>query len=521
MGVVHKLKPDIKAFILEKKKENPVLSCRNLVLLAEKELGIKISKSSINSLFKGAGLSMPVGRRSEKKRKEVEAEEPVAMLPDKHEELAVEKPKEESLQAPFEVKIEKPAIQPIQPSFEAKIELPSEQECTGAVLLKAADYLMGGKFKLNSLIDKEFSGEDISSYLNDSQIVKEINSAILRVSSGLREEIRCLKINLSDGNLLYLDGQLHTIWSTPYIPYDFDTTIWNIESYIEKYFKENAVFTLFMAPDTDIPTEEFFNFILSLALGGKKITSAALCGNGLEELKTIKLEKDSKGFFVFGLWPGQFLAYRKLKKADEFKPLIFEPLNKEFYLAPIEMELSQPITRQTVTLGGYALKVTPLEKPRLLLVSNAPEYISDPLKMLNSYLNHWPNLEEGLEDYRQKLEAFSYLGASQGAFSTENTGSEAIKASDTKTAFLEYLKILDLFVRRYFLPAKFKEASFPTIKEHFYDLKAVLKKEKGCVKAIFKPKEGFRYLKELQYTLARANEREVEFDKGIRLWLFI
>jgi len=520
MGVIHKLKPEIKAFILEKKKESPILSCRNLVLLAEKELGIKISKSSINSLFREAGLSMPVGRRPKKKRKEIKIEEPVAMLPDRSSEVIVEKP-EEPLQIPLEIKIEKPVIQPIQPSLEAGVELPLEQECTGAILLKAADYLMGGKFKLDPLIDKELSGKDISSYLNDSQIVKEINSAILRVNACIREEVRCLKITLSDGNVLYLDGQLHTVWSTPYIPYDFNVTICDIEAYINKYLKENALFTLFMAPDTDAPTEEFFNFILSLELRERKIASVTLCGNELEELKTIKTEEASKGFFVFGLWPWQFLEYRNLKKVGEFKPLLFAPLNKEFYLAQIEIELSQPIIQQRVTLRGYALKTTPLEKPRLLIVSNSSEYVTDPGNMLSSYLNRWPNLEEGLQDYRQKLETFSYLGGSQGVFSTENTALEAIKTSDAKTVFLEYLKILDLFVRRYFLPAKYKEASFPTIKEHFYDLKAILKKEKDCVKAIFKPPEGLRYLKDLQYAIARANEREVESDKGIRLWLLL
>ncbi len=510
MGVVHKLKPEIKAFILEKKKENPGLSCRELVVLAEKELQIKLSKSSINSLFKEAGLSMPVGRGSKKRRKEIKIEETVAMLPDKHEEVAVEKLAEQRIQLPIE-------FGPV----EAEVKVSPEVECTGALLLKAADYLMGGEFKLHPLIDKELSGEEISSYLNEPQVIKEINSAILRASSCVREEVRCLKINLSDGKELYLDGQLHTVWSTPYIPHDFNTTIWYIKSYIDRYLKENAPFTLFMAPDTDTPTQELFNFILSLELREKKIASFTLCGNDFEELKTIKLEEATKGFFVFGLWPWQFLAYRNLKKVGEFKPFLFEPLNKEFYLAQIEIELSQPILRQSVTLKGYALKTTLLEKPRLLIVSNLSTDITEPRNAVNLYLNRWPNLEETLEDYKQRLEFFSYLAGSQRTFSTENRGLEALKASDTKTAFLEYLEVLDLFVRWYFLPAKYKEASFSTIKEHFYGLKVILKKQKDCVKAVFHPPEGFRYLKDLQYALARANEREVELGKGMRLWFSI
>lgn len=571
MGVVYKLQPEIKTFILEKKRENPSFSCRNLAELVEKELRIKVSKSSINSLFKDAGLSMPVGRRTKKKRQRVQApckpqpeikiEEKTLIENNVITEVSVGKPEERTFQVPAqEESLPNPAGLPAEAELRVSEEY-SEAECTGAVLLKAADCLLGGsqsifkaiqdfqigeisdfKQKIDSLIylplfelDKEdpdnalsrlwpligrnFSLGIIYSYLDELQRVKTMNSDILRIISATIEEVRSLKISLADGKTLYFDGQLHTIWSTPYIPCDFDATLWSTKSYIEKYSNENAPLVFLMAPDTEIPSEEFFNFILGLELQENRIKNMTLCGNDLEELKTIQLEQGVKSYFIFGLWPWQFTEYRKLKRMEEFRPFVFKPLDKEFYLAEVEVEISQPIVKQIVTLRGYALKATPLEKPRLLIMTNLPLNNANPLEPARLYLNRWPNLEEALQDYRRKTELFSYTADSQRPFSAEGLNLVTAKTPDLKAAFLLYLKVLDLYVRWHFLPSSWRESGFSTIKTEFYDLKVVLRKQKDRVSAIFKPPAGFRHLKDLTYALARVNEREAEFGIGKRLWL--
>ena len=65
MGVTHKLKPEIIEFILENKRNNKQISCRSLVAQVHTRFKVKVSKSSINEIFKDAGLSMPVGRPAE------------------------------------------------------------------------------------------------------------------------------------------------------------------------------------------------------------------------------------------------------------------------------------------------------------------------------------------------------------------------------------------------------------------------------------------------------------------------
>ncbi|MDD5692813.1 MAG: hypothetical protein PHP10_06545, partial [Candidatus Omnitrophica bacterium] len=69
MGVVHKLKPEVINFIVENKKNNPSLSCRSLTSLIFEKLNIRVSKSSINAIFKENNLSMPIGRRRTKSKK--------------------------------------------------------------------------------------------------------------------------------------------------------------------------------------------------------------------------------------------------------------------------------------------------------------------------------------------------------------------------------------------------------------------------------------------------------------------
>lgn len=62
MGVVYKLKPEIVSFIVEEKKKNRTLSCRALATIIETKFQKKISKSSINDIFKRYQLSSPTGR---------------------------------------------------------------------------------------------------------------------------------------------------------------------------------------------------------------------------------------------------------------------------------------------------------------------------------------------------------------------------------------------------------------------------------------------------------------------------
>ncbi len=504
MGVVYKLQDKIKDYIFKEKKAKPDLSCRKLASLVSDRFKVKVSKSSVNSVIKQSGLSMPVGRRRKKRRG--------------------------SLQA----------------------------DGLGAILLKAADYLIGGSnliggiikekvnliepaskteallyrplfdiseksslkpdFGLWLLAGEKFTQSDMSSYLNKLEASEGLPSQAFKAIIKSAQEARCIKFNLTDKAVLYLDGQLRTIWSTQHIPYDFSATPYNIKSYIDKYFRQDFPFILFMAPGYDTPTKDFFDFVLSLDSSERKVYSLCLQGNTLEDIEILSVEQAKRKFFVFGLWPWQFSSYRSVKFTGEFKKFYLEALKQDFYIAGVEAELLQPATKQKLTLKGAALKSGPNEKIRVVILSNLPADKVGLEELANLYVNRWPNLEETFQDLSRKIELFTYTGASQRFFSPESLMLDKEALPDMGACFSRYLKILDLFVKWHFLPSGYEDKDFTVTKEDFYRVKARIKKEKSRILVHFHPSSGYPFLKDLEYACRRINEREVMLLGGLRLW---
>ncbi len=430
----------------------------------------------------------------------------------------------------------------------------------GAILLKSADYLLGGSrfiadvinsrlkneekeflaktefFIYNSLfevsvvaqskpdyglwplLNYRFSPEELSGYLNELQAIKALPMDILRTIASVLQEVRGIKVNLSDGTAVYLDGQLHTAWSTVHIPYNFSTTIYNIKTYVKRYFQEDAPFVLFMAPGYDLPTKEFFDFILGLEGDEKRIMSLGLYSNRFEEIEIIRVNPMKKRHFIFGLWPWQFAEYRQVKTLGEFKPFHFAPLKKDFYLANIELDLIQPDANKSVTLRGCALKAGPAEKARLLILSNFPAEKLNLEELASTYLNRWPNLEEAFQDYSRKVELFTYTATSQRFFSTENLELPKGADFDISAIFSYYLKALDLYARWHLLPIGYEDKDFPTAKEQFYGLTCRMEAQEDSLLVTFQPPAGYPYLKALEYACRRLNEKEIIFTGGKRLW---
>lgn len=548
MGVIHKLRPEIKQSIIDEKKANPAISCRSLSYLILQRFNIEVSKSSINSVFKEAGLSMAAARikkevvRPEPAKPEIPIPETVKPPEPLPSEKTPEKPPEE--------------LPKVQPRSQPEVNLPSEMPCTGAILLKAADFLLGGSRRvaeliknslnidneqiwpktealiylplfqtpqegqigaLQALIGRGIPSEDIVSYHNELQSVTTLGSGISQIIGDVSKEARCIKVDFSTKDSLYIDGQMYSVWSTPHTPYDFSTTIYNANSYINRHFNDNSPLILFTAPGYNAPTKEFFGFISGLESQTKNITGLKIYGNKYEELDSITLEGVKKRFFVFAMWPWQFVNYRKVVKIGEFKPFYFEPLELNLYLADIEIELMQPDVKQRLTLRGCALKTLLSEKTRLVILGNLAIEAAQPENLANIYLNRWPNLGETFQDYSRKIELFTYMGSSQRFFSLENLKTDQAPLG-TKTILTDYLRVLDLYVRWHFLPEGFKEKDFPTIKEQFYGLNAIVKRENGRTTVKFSPPQGYLFQKELEYACRRINEQEIILADNSRLW---
>jgi len=253
----------------------------------------------------------------------------------------------------------------------------------------------------------------------------------------------------------------------------------------------------------------------------KKITQLTLCDNTFEELERIPVNISKKQFFAFGLWPWQFVEHRKVKKIGEFKPCFVEPLNKEVYVADIEIELTQPNINQAVTLKGSALKTSLAEKTRLIILTNLADGTTPCSQWLNLYLNHWPNFEEAFHDYSRKIELFTYTGISGKFFSKDMLNLDKEAPSDINILFRKYLEALDLYVKWHFLPTGYESKNFLIIQEQFYNLKTIIKKEHDRVSVVFKPPQGFQLLKDLEYACRRLNEREIVTPQKNKFWFSV
>lgn len=522
MGVIYKLKPEVKDFILEQKRMNSLISCRSLVVLVNDKFHLKISKSSINAILKETGLSLPVGRRSSKQQ------------------ISAPAPLEETKAEP-------------EPAIKIKSASETEPQYTGAILLKAADYLIGGSKSISeaiknklinqeddllaktesliylslfgstkerfwfpelwALIGKKLAMEEISSYLNVLQSINTISSNILHVLTSILQGVRGIKVSLSDKSDFYLDGQPYTIWSMSNLPIDFSSTICAVKSYINSCFNSEKPIILFTAPGYDIPLKEFFDFILGLDSKEKSISKIAIYNNKLEELEVSPIEPKRR-HFVFAIWPWQFLSYRKVKLLGEFKSFNSQELKKELFVAEAEIELSQPDIHQIVTLKGAALKTNYSEKIRLVILSNLKNDGVSSEKLVEIYLKKWPNLEEAFNDFSRKIELFTYTARSHSLFSMNNLNKDSI--DDIKAVFDNYLFALDSYVKWHFLPPGCEKMDFTTIKEHFYDFKATLKSETDYATITFLPSAGYQFLKELSYACLRLNERQI-YHLGNRL----
>ena len=419
-------------------------------------------------------------------------------------------------------------------------------ENSGIILLKAADYIIGLSEYISSAIKSRLTGEtgnlnDITEnilylpllqdkidkqvtdklygYLNELENIKVLNLDISRAMALRLQEVRCVKVILSDGSNLYLDGQMYSIWSSAHVPYDFASPVHDVKKRINRYLHEESPGILFNAPGYDMPSQEFLNFLLGLEGKKNRIVNIVLYGNKFEELEVLPITQGKPRGIIFGVWPWQYTECRHVKSMGEFRPFHLESQNRDFYIADIEIEIIQPTLGKQVVFTGCALKLSLSEKIRLLILSNYPEGEKKAEDLATQYLGRWPNLDEAFQDYSRKIELFTYTANSQRFFSAENLSLEIDQASGLKVLFKNYLTALDAYVRWHFLPSGNEDKNLADTRERFYNLGVRLSGVKPNALASFILPEGFASAKDLSYACRRVNEREIVLSGGQKLYL--
>jgi hypothetical protein len=485
---------------------------------------------------------MPVGRRRKKRRKLT------IVAPSLIEKPEILKP----------LQIERLEPKPAEPVL-ISTEIPFQGQSSGAILLKAMDYLIdgspcfteaikssldwedkgllakteasvflalgGGKQegqsqaleKLWPLMGRRLSQQDVFSYLNYLQGVRtKISSVFVEITS-LLQEVRCLKLTFADNRTLYLDGELRTAWLNPNIPDNFSVTISNIRSYIDRYFYKQEPLIFSLAPLDETLAKDFLRLMTNSQSPENKIQSLTLYNARQEQVDFIPLGQ-IKSNFLFGMWPWQFIGMRKVKKIGEFRPWEFLPLERKFYLAEIEIILSQLFDNKEVTLKGCAIKTSLQEKICLIILSSLDFSGLSIEEMAQRYIYRWPNLVEGFQDFSRKIEFFHYTASSDWYWPEQMRMFNLTDISDIQVFFNNYLKLLDLYLRTHYLPRDGARMDFSLMQEEIYNLEVWLEQKQGFSLATFQPKAEFSYQKELEYLLRRLNEREIILSGNKRVW---
>ncbi len=472
-------------------------------------------------------------RQAQEEAKRLEEEAELKIEREKWAKLAEEELKSKQLAAKAELNAQKDKAY-------ATEALPSSRICSGAIFLRAIDKLIGGSKQINeiicdrmgkdpknfvalteavifkslfasgdllllsSLVGQQIAQENLDNYCAEIKQIKTIRLDIARIIANVFTQVRGVKVHFIDGSIVYLDGQLHTLWQTPYSPHIFADAIYNLKGNLNKCFFQSQPLVFLTAPGYDSPTKEFFNLLLNLNSADKKPDRLTLYGDKLEDLETISLNSTNNYSFVFGLWPWQFMTSRKIKKIGDFKSEKVEGVEKELYLAEIEVDLLSPSTNQSAIFRGCAVKTDLKEKIRVVILSSDRNLV-DLNKMAQMYLSHWPNLEEGFGDFSRKVEVFTYAGSTHNFFSTEDLGlSKSGTSLELEEAFANYIKILDAYLRWHFLPAEFIGKDMSFMNQNLYESQVKLTDNQVRVTAQMP-------IKDLEYLLHRLNERRINF----------
>ncbi|MDD4907730.1 MAG: hypothetical protein PHJ00_01550 [Candidatus Omnitrophica bacterium] len=443
------------------------------------------------------------------------------------------------------------------PHIEDSPEIPDLGEGVGlgAVLLKAVDSIVGGTYYLTRLV-KELLRTDapelvsrtegliyaqlfkppigpdstlwtlvngkhdfqlVMSYLDDLHNNKALDIEASRAIPKLFQEVLYLDIFMEGGAVFHLDSELRSVWSVPNIPFDYALPINKAKSLINRYFIRNKPLVLFSAPGYDVPTKEFCDFVLQWDATDKKIEKITLVSNKADNIETIITPPVGHRYVVFGLWPWQFTKYRRVINVGEFKPFYFEPLDQHFYITESEVTLVQPYTNQSLVFRACLLKRDPASKTTLLIGTNIDDDKVSAGEIAELYLRHWPNLDEGFEDFSHKIELFTYTATSRRLFSIEAAIQETGKELEIRDILNYYLRGMDSYLRWHILPAGYEDYDFPTANARFYSLKAVFYKKNQYYLVQFYLPKGYNFEADLAYMCRRLNEKDIAL-RGGKVW---
>jgi len=547
MGVIYKLKAEVVNFIIERKKENPDISCRKLVAIIKDQFQLDVSKSSINAIIKTVNLSSPVGRRT--KANKISAK---FKIPDQRRLDILKAP------SPAASIVEDNAQFPISKVVESTTVLDNFGVCLdglGSFFLKAAEWEVSGSSLLGNLLkdyknvdhisdlliylkifdadrlsdihrgDKLKSWKLRSSHQRISQqeiveFIKKIDeqqglsAELLNLSTQMFSEINYFKLLLEDGTSLHIDARFNTIWSGNDIPSGLSMPLNKASSILSSSFIVNVKPAIINSvPGKNDLENQFYDFVCAFEnIKGKKITSIGMHDQNKAELLNFSFIPDTKRTFLIGVWPWQnedsLLARGDVLKSENFYSTA---LSLEVTCSESMLIWKGSLKDISVNLRMITL-VDALEKrPILSVLTNILSDRMSNQEIINTYLGKWPNLH---------LNNLDFLSNSEQKF----IDMEIKEPSDDLWSWIDFLIVLfHKYCQRHFFPLSYEQLDFSAIKDRIYSLGGRLVETADTLEVVFPVKRGWNFTDDLSYAIRRINESEIRDPSGrqMRMKIFL
>ncbi len=542
MGVVHKFKTEVVEFILQQKKSDRFLSCRQLSVLTTEKFQRSVSKSSINNILKKAFLSSGVGRRplGEGRSKKF------YIPPQKKKQISEEMRKAGAGPVSSDLSV---AIKPRPPT---KPERGPLYQGMGLVFLKAAEWeltstsFLGQLFRpyVNDLslsdveLDCEFllslhllgvggvddftrfqnhglwvlsAGQRKTSALCDWTKTFSPSEELLIEYSLAKEQILTqagsLRLLLKDGTTMLMDPQCVSLWKSR-VPAHFSSPVNKAMTMLSRFLISNNQSLILHA----IP-EEGNQLISDLvaAFDGredKAITHVAVLGlNGdcLAEFSTLPFKKR---FFMTGIWPGQRI-FDDLSKNVAFsgsKEFHHERLDKLLYFNELEMDSFPPAFRGIDGLGGVIVFDADRHEPQAVVLTNDGARRSE--EIVFDFFMRWPNFGLGASPFVSSLE--------EKAFSMD--GEEAETLSDI---FMDFANVLRQYGGKLFFSDSLTGGDLTSLFSAICDIPGYCRIEENCLSVDLRVPSTHSHGAVLVNAVRKLNEGMITDFQGRRVLVFL
>lgn len=550
MGVIHKLKSEIVDFILQKKQENPSLSCRSLAAIVQDAFEQKVSKSSINNVLKDASLSSPVGRRWQSKKSKIKTAKKKFELPvQKKQEIFSDVSQHCILSDLNQDEGEGEIIDGVgciflkaaewelsrQPILEGTLKeyCPGGNEqkivSVAALLgfLKAfhiesleglSRYEGKGLWKLNG-IETRLLESDV---LNVLECLKDRQEFFLKFSLKVPQiftQAAGLRFVLKDGSTFFIDGQTASLWKNT--QKGFSVSLAKATDMLAKVLNNvQSVVLCSISPKNAGKTQEtrqisdFFKAFENVQ--SKKIQKIELLGEDDQILGDFDGIPQIRRSFIAGVWPWEIIFQKFLEAKKIFGQGKVSRGGASQDLEYKDVSIRWSFEGRQFSVRGILLFEPFMQIPFLVLITNMDPQELSPKDIIVQYCQRWPNMEKG--------SCFSVLSDPvqwKGSFSTERKPFLDLLLNETLygrdpvwLAIDQMLSLLDRFSRRQFFSETYEGVDFHTMQHRFYGLSGRLMCGSHHFIAEVKVPDASPYIRDLLFASQRVNESGVTTFDG-------